>query len=149
MPAKSFFDTNLWIYLFLKSEYKADQKKHTVVKDLLTRQPHIVISTQVLNEFSNVMLSMLSKYKVAHGVVGSYIESIISMTEIRLLTEQETIKAIRLKSKFSISFYDALIVASALEANTETLYSEDMQNGLSIENKLTIVNPFITEIQSL
>ncbi|MDP3684232.1 MAG: PIN domain-containing protein [Ignavibacteria bacterium] len=146
MHAKSFFDTNLWIYLFLKSEDKGDQKKHTVVKNLLTRQPHIVISTQVLNEFSNVMLS---KYRVASGVVSSYIESIISMAEIRLLTEHETIKALRLKSKFSISFYDALIVASALEANTDTLYSEDMQTGLSIENKLTIVNPFLTEIHSL
>jgi predicted nucleic acid-binding protein len=44
--------------------------------------------------------------------------------------------------KYSLSFWDSLIVASALAANAEILYSEDMQNGLLIENKLRIINPF-------
>jgi len=41
------------------------------------------------------------------------------------------------------SVWDGLIVASALSANTEILYSEDMQNDLQVENKLKIVNPFL------
>jgi predicted nucleic acid-binding protein len=41
-----------------------------------------------------------------------------------------------------LSFYDALIVASATEAGCNILYSEDMQHGRKFGN-VTIVNPFI------
>jgi len=48
-----------------------------------------------------------------------------------------------LRARYPFSFWDGLIVASALAANAEILYSEDMQNGLLVENKLKIVNPFV------
>ena len=41
-----------------------------------------------------------------------------------------------------MAFYDALIVASAIEAGCDILYSEDMQHGGSIGG-LAIVNPFL------
>jgi predicted nucleic acid-binding protein len=52
-------------------------------------------------------------------------------------------KAIELHFRYQFSFYDSLIIAAALEAHCTTLFSEDMHAGLVIENKLTIVNPFI------
>ena len=45
--------------------------------------------------------------------------------------------------RYQVSHWDGLIIASALEANCNTLYSQDLRRGLVIENKLTIVNPFI------
>jgi len=53
------------------------------------------------------------------------------------------LKASDLRSRYSFSFWDGLILASALFADAEILYSEDMQNGLTVENKLKIVNPFV------
>jgi predicted nucleic acid-binding protein len=47
-----------------------------------------------------------------------------------------------LAERYGFSIYDAMIVASALVAGCTTLWSEDMQNGLLVENKLRIVNPF-------
>jgi predicted nucleic acid-binding protein len=44
---------------------------------------------------------------------------------------------------YGFSFYDSLIVASALEMKCDVLYSEDLQNGQQIGKQLTIVNPFI------
>lgn len=41
-----------------------------------------------------------------------------------------------------MTIYDSLIIATALEASCTTLYSEDMQHGQLIENKLLIINPF-------
>ncbi len=58
------------------------------------------------------------------------------------LNQEILLKASELRMKYSLSFWDSLIVASALAANAEILYSEDMQNGLLIENKLRIINPF-------
>lgn len=50
-------------------------------------------------------------------------------------------KASELRQRFSLSFWDGLIVSSALAAQVEALYSEDMQHGIRIES-LEILNPF-------
>ena len=52
------------------------------------------------------------------------------------------IKAFELLQKYNFSYYDSLIVSSALENDCKILYSEDMQDGLLVENKLKIKNPF-------
>jgi predicted nucleic acid-binding protein len=44
--------------------------------------------------------------------------------------------------KYSLSYWDSVIVASALETGAATLFSEDMQNGLLVNGELRIVNPF-------
>jgi len=48
-----------------------------------------------------------------------------------------------IKDKYKYSYYDCLIISTALLNNCDTLYSEDMQHGQLIENKLEIINPFI------
>ncbi len=50
--------------------------------------------------------------------------------------------ASELREKYSLSFWDSLIVASALWAECSILYTEDMQHGLKVEEKLTVLNPF-------
>jgi predicted nucleic acid-binding protein len=47
-----------------------------------------------------------------------------------------------LAERYSLSPYDAMIAASALLADCDMLWSEDMQDGMTIENRLRIVNPF-------
>ncbi|SDN51183.1 PIN domain-containing protein [Desulfonauticus submarinus] len=51
-------------------------------------------------------------------------------------------KSWEIKEKYKFSYWDSLIVASALENNCSILYTEDMQDGQIIEKKLEIVNPF-------
>ncbi len=50
--------------------------------------------------------------------------------------------ALRLAQRYGFSLYDALIVAAALRADCDTIYSEDMQDGLAVDGRLTIRNPF-------
>jgi predicted nucleic acid-binding protein len=45
--------------------------------------------------------------------------------------------------KYGFQLFDGIVVAAALEANCNILYSEDMQDGQIIENTLKIVNPFV------
>ena len=47
-----------------------------------------------------------------------------------------------LRISYTLSFWDSLVVASALVAGAETLYSEDMHDGLIVAQKFTIINPF-------
>jgi predicted nucleic acid-binding protein len=51
-------------------------------------------------------------------------------------------KALRLKARYQFQYYDALIVATALENGCDTLLSEDMQHGQKVEKSLGIVSPF-------
>jgi predicted nucleic acid-binding protein len=50
---------------------------------------------------------------------------------------------IHLAERYRLSVYDAMIAAAALLAECETLFSEDLQNGLVINGRLRVVNPFI------
>jgi predicted nucleic acid-binding protein len=51
------------------------------------------------------------------------------------------LKASELRGGYSLSYWDSLIVANALNADCAILYSEDMQDGLQVEQSLTVVNP--------
>ncbi|MBL7906267.1 MAG: PIN domain-containing protein [Bacteroidales bacterium] len=63
--------------------------------------------------------------------------------QIFINTPETIIHACEIKDKYRYSFYDSLIIASALEAGCNSLYSEDMQHNQMIENTLRILNPFI------
>jgi predicted nucleic acid-binding protein len=67
-------------------------------------------------------------------------EIINVLTEFNLHTQFE---AVRLMGLYSLQFYDALIIATALEHGCHTLITEDMQHGLVVEGRLTINNPFV------
>lgn len=54
---------------------------------------------------------------------------------------QQHLRASQLRQSASFSFWHSLIVAAALDAGCDTLYSEDMQHGRLIDGRLTIVNP--------
>ena len=60
------------------------------------------------------------------------------------LTEATHDEARRVAERYQLSFYDALIVAAALQTDCSTLYSEHMQDGLVIDERLRVRNPFNT-----
>jgi len=136
MQDKIFVDTNLWIYL-----HTADMlKKHTVELLLKKQFENVVISAQVLNECFNI----LTRKQIASASdAQSIVVNIADSYWVLPLTENITRIAMDIFRRYKLSFYDSLIVAAALSADCKTLYSEDMQNGQVIENRLTIVNPFV------
>jgi predicted nucleic acid-binding protein len=139
MQDKVFFDTNLWVYLFLSSSNNEDIAKKDKIKDLLKDYPDIVISNQVLNEISNVLLR---KYKIDNNSIEQHLRKLLNIVELYLLDDNNTFDALTLVTRYCLSFYDSLIISAAIDANCNILFSEDMQDGFKIENKLTIINPF-------
>jgi predicted nucleic acid-binding protein len=101
-----------------------------------------VISAQVLNEFTNVLYR---KQKQAWPVIEAALQTIrFRFPDIVPLTADTHAAAVTLARDHHLAFYDALIVASAIEAGCETLCSEDLQHGRVIVG-LTIQNPFIQD----
>jgi predicted nucleic acid-binding protein len=60
------------------------------------------------------------------------------------LTRDVFLTASEIRLNYSISYYDSIIISTAINAGCEILYSEDMQNNQIINQKLKIINPFQT-----
>lgn len=110
-------------------------------QDLLNAH-HVVISTQVVNEFCNVMIK--KKY-VDFNELTYIISAFANEYDILTVDTKLAIHALNIKAKYQYSYWDSLMIACALHANTSVLYSENMHHNHVIENKLTIINPFYKE----
>jgi predicted nucleic acid-binding protein len=135
MKDSCFIDTNIWIYAHLIAE---NNKKCAAALRLLETLPALVSSTQVLNEYYSVML----KNKVADNLIQDNIDVIIGICNIPIIQVTTLRLTHKIKLEYGFSYWDSLIVASALEANCTILFSEDMQHKQIIENNLTVINPF-------
>ncbi len=136
MKDRSFIDSNIFIYTLNKSEdIRSEKSKQTLLS--LEKETRIVISTQVIQEISNVAIkkSLLDKNELL-----DYVNRLANL-EVGVISEDIIKEAIRIKFRYQLSFYDSLIVATAIENNCTRLYSEDLNNGQSIEG-LQIINPF-------
>ena len=129
---ESFFDTSVLLYLLSADPSKADRAEEVLAAGA-------TISVQVLNEFASVALRKLGM-KVAE--VREALEPITAICKVVPLTVQIHERGLQVAERYRFSFYDALIVAAALESGCTTLYSEDLQDGQLIDNLLTIRNPF-------
>jgi predicted nucleic acid-binding protein len=70
------------------------------------------------------------------------ITSFYRRCQVTHLSQEILLQASALRTRYQFSFWDSLICAAALASGTTTLYSEDMQDGLTIEHRLTVTNPF-------
>ena len=130
-----FLDTNIVVYLYTSTE---EEKRLRAAKILLENEP--VSSTQVLNELSNVLSK---KYSFTWKEISKVHAEVCNQMRIEIVTPDIISKAYDFAGRYHFSFYDSLIVASALEANCELLYSEDFQHLQMISNSLRILNPFV------
>jgi predicted nucleic acid-binding protein len=129
--AKPFIDSNVVLYLFSSDTVKADRAESLL-------QSGGLISVQVLNEVASVCLR---KLKMTWEDIDTVLETLKTTCEVLPVTLATHEKAVALAKWFQISFYDANIAATAILGGADTLFSEDLQNGMSMES-LTVVNPF-------
>jgi len=135
MTAKAFIDTNIWVYAHLEQE---NDNRCNKALDLLESLPELTISTQVLHEYYSVML----KYKIQDEIIQDNIEAIITACEISLIDVSVIRSAHQIRLKYRFSYWDSLMIASAIKSHCVILYSEDMQH-LQIIETVKIINPFM------
>ena len=140
MSDKFFLDTNIFVYFF-------DQSAPTKV-DISRRLLNValdsgkgVISYQVVQEFFNV-----ARRRFREPMQADQAEQFLSTVLRPLWTIQPSsaffLRAFRLLDRFHLHWYDALIVAGAIEAKCGILYTEDFQHGQRIED-VEVRNPFL------
>lgn len=133
MTGKVFFDTSVLIYAIAKGDTRAAQAESLLAAGGM-------LSVQVLNEFAAVARRKLNM---------SWQDITESLNAVRVLCEppepltvETNTAALRIAERYGYHIYDALILAAAIHADCDRLYSEDMQDGQKIDS-LTIHNPFV------
>jgi predicted nucleic acid-binding protein len=132
MTARFFADTNIAVYAL-----DADPARRAKAFALMRRRP--VISTQVVNEFLNVLTG---KQRIPRDVANRYARILLRRCEVVAVTAQVVETAIQIGERYQCSHWDALVIAAALLTGCDTLYSEDLQDGQVFEGRLTVKNPF-------
>lgn len=132
MPAKVFIDTNIVIYSLGQNSAKAGLSAPLFVL-------HPTISTQVLSETANVALKKLA---LPLSETGKLLAMLETTCRVEIVTPATIQRALVIAVRYRFSWFDSLIVATALDAGCDTLYTEDLQHGQVIDGKLTVRNPF-------
>ena len=130
-----FIDSNIWLYAFINN---SEEKKSEVAKNIIAAN-NITISTQVINEVS---VNLIKKAKFSESDIQELVQDFYFNYRVIDIDSTILINASKLRQNYCFSYWDSLIVASALKASAKILYSEDMQNGLIVDKSLTVVNPF-------
>lgn len=129
---QGFLDSNVVLYLLSGDAVKADQAEALL-------KTHPVISVQVLNEVTHVCVR---KLRMGWDEIAQFLELVRSFCKVVPLTAEIHDRARWVAERHQLSFYDACIVAAAIDAGCQTLYSEDMNHGQILEESLTLRNPF-------
>ncbi len=134
MNDKVFIDTNILIYFATDTGAKRD-----IINEKLGECEINFISIQILNEFNNTCLRKgLLHFEEIEFSVKEYSE----MFNVAILNVETVANALKIKQKYQYSYYDSLILSTALQNDCTILYTEDMQHLQRIDDKLTIINPF-------
>lgn len=128
-----FLDTNVLVYAFTTDPRAARAQQ------LL--EHGCIINVQVLNDLANVARR---KLKMSWPELTEALDAIRTLCPTILPVTLDTHSAgMERAQRYGLSVFDSLIVAGALEAGCGTLWSEDMQHGLVIDQRLRILNPFL------
>jgi predicted nucleic acid-binding protein len=132
MNDRAFIDTNIFIYLYSEDEIQKQNISQRAVNKF-----DCIISTQVLNEFSNVCIGKMNK---STEEVKLAVSELIEQCTVFLIDEHNVKQAIDIHKQYGYKYFDCLMLVSALNSDCKYFITEDMSDGQIIDNSLTIIN---------
>lgn len=138
MTAKFFVDTNILVYIYDRSE-SAKQRMAEAIYDRLTLSGRGVISTQIMAEFFNVTTRRLSQ-PLSPEAAYRRLENYQRSWDVVNMTPAIVLEAVRGVIAHQLSFWDALIWATAKLNQIPVILSEDFRSGASLEG-VRFINP--------
>ncbi len=138
MPVPEFLDTNVLVYAY----DSGDMRKRRIAQGLVHRAlaGEIVISTQVLAEFSVTLL-----HKISPTLKPSHLSVILdALGPIKLVNIDGDVvrRAVEARAKYGVHFYDGMILATAERGGCTRIWSEDMSSGQKYFG-IPVENPFL------
>jgi predicted nucleic acid-binding protein len=130
--AGAFLDTNVLVYAFTADPRAA--RAQSLLGSGAT------ISIQGLNEFTNVARRKLG---MNWDEIGDAVAAIRTLCPTVVAMDIDIhVNAVLIAKRHGFAIFDALMIASALRGGCDILWSEDMHDGMLIDGRLHIINPF-------
>ena len=134
-----FIDSNVFVYMFDRT----DQRKRGIAVDLVSNAQETRsgrISFQVVQETLNVITRRIND-PASTSDARRFLDLVLTPLWVVMPSASIYGSALDIQARYRYSFYDSLIIASALDSGSSRLITEDLQDGQRIEG-LTITNPF-------
>jgi predicted nucleic acid-binding protein len=139
MRDRSFLDTNIFVYSLGGTPAAKARRAAELVREAVASRNGIV-SYQVVQEFFSVAFRRFTPPMTlaeAENYLASVFRPMLAVQSSQALFAE----GLRLYERHRLSWYDALIVAAALESNCSVLYTEDLHHGQKFGD-VRIENPF-------
>ncbi|HUK74134.1 MAG TPA: PIN domain-containing protein [Candidatus Bathyarchaeia archaeon] len=139
MSDRYFVDTNILVYAHERSAGPKHVRAQQLMEELWSTGQG-VLSTQVLQEFC-----VSVRRNATHPMRADELRGLLqdySRWRVVINTPESILRALEIESRFRISFWDALIVQAAEEADAAVLYSEDLASGQRY-GSVRVINPFV------
>lgn len=141
---KQFIDSNIWLYRLLidptMEQEESEAKRQIAITLTQGTNKNLIVSTQVITETCAVLKR---KTKISDDNLLELIQEFEEQCEVIPLTTAHIKHACQLRINYHFSYWDSLLMATALSGNASIFYSEDMQHNLLVDNQLRIINPFL------
>lgn len=134
-----FVDTNVLIYAHDRSAGLKHEQAKALLRDLWDSRRGC-LSVQVLQEFYVNVTQKVTQPLTSE--VASQIISELGVWRVHRPGVEDVLDAIRIQNRYQISFWDAMIVASALQLGCQIIWSEDLNPG-QLYDQAVVTNPFV------
>jgi predicted nucleic acid-binding protein len=141
MNAEAFIDTNVLLYAL--SDRPEELAKAERARELLLDE-NWGWSVQVAGEFYHIATSTKRQFRLPHASAMEYVNTWLNFPTASL-HPSTVLRALQLKERFQVSYWDAAIIAAADELGCATIYSEDFSHGQNYDG-VTVVNPFLDSL---
>ncbi|MGO8674371.1 MAG: PIN domain-containing protein [Limisphaerales bacterium] len=136
-PTAVFIDTN--VLLYAASDGREEPEKRRLAQELIAARP-FVVSMQVVQEF-HVKATQKIALGISSELAAEVLDGLLARAAVRITAELFR-EAVGLQSRFSLSYWDAAIIAAARQAGRQIVFSEDMGH-LQVYDTVMVVNPFV------
>ena len=135
-------DTNVLVYALDATEPVKQAKANQALRGLAQPPTKTILPWQVAGELLSCLRKWEAAGRIAPNDVESYFSDFLNMFRLAIPTAGVFQISFDLRSRFSLSHWDAMLLAACKEAGVTTLYSEDMDTGTDYDG-MVIVNPFV------
>ena len=136
-------DTNILVYAIDEGQPVKQPLAKALIAGLTQQPAQTRLIWQVATEFLQVLRRWQAQGRIDSQRVDEEFEDVLELFDLVLPTPATLQVSRRLVARYSLSHWDSLLLAACIEAGVDTLYSEDMGDGV-VYDSVTVINPLKT-----
>jgi predicted nucleic acid-binding protein len=134
-------DTNVLVYFVDEYEPAKQAKAIELLEHLGEEETETTLLWQVAVEFLSCLRQWENEGRIDRATTLAHLGLLEAAFACILPSHPLLRTSLDLSSRYSLSHWDSLLLAACLDARVDTLFSEDLDDGMTYDT-VTVVNPF-------